>query len=167
VTALRPWHERPAEEAALFNPPFIAAVIHRIARDFEQESGRGLPFPLLFVAAPVVLASISRDALPGRKDSSLAGWLQAHPQVRLHFAPLAAAMVPVVREGLLYGLSKHALELAEGAIKARPLRRGAGTALADGTREVLEILSKAAFVGRWYANSGTVETIMVLWGVRP
>lgn len=167
MTSARPWQERPAEEAALFNPPFVATVIHRIAREFEQESGRGLPFPLTFVAAPVVLASMSREVLPGRKDSSLAGWLQGHPQIRLKFAPLAAAMVPVIREGILYGMTKQALRLDAGDIRALPLRRGAGAALGEGTKEVLEILSKAGFVGRWYANAGTVETIMVLWGVRP
>ena len=44
---------------------------------------------------------------------------------------------------------------------------GIGAALGEGTKDVLEILSKAGFLGRWYANAGTVETIMVLWGVRP
>lgn len=164
---VRPWHERPGEEAALFNPAFLATVLHHVAKDFEDERGEGLPFALAFVAAPLVLISMIRDALPSRKDSSLAAWLQGHSQIRLKFAPIAAAMVPVVREGVLYGLSKQALQMENGALRAQRLKKGAGSVLGDGTTEVLEILHKAKFVGRWYANAGTVETIMVLWGVRP
>jgi hypothetical protein len=167
VIVRRPWHERSAEEAALFNPPFVATVLHSAARDFEEESGQGLPFALAFIAAPVVLVSIIRDVLPNRKDSSLAAWLQSHPHIRLKFADIASSMVPVVREGVLYGLAKQALYMDGSDIKAQPLKRGAGLVFGSTTQEVLHILSKARFVGRWYANAGTVETIMVLWGVRP
>ncbi len=167
MTVLRPWQQRPAEEAALFNPAFMATVIHHAAKDFEEESGSGLPFALAFLAVPVVLVSLFRDALPSRKDSSLAAWLQGHPHIRLKFAGLAGAMVPVVREGILFGLGKGALHLDGGLIRALPLKKGSGSVLGEGTKEVLAILGKARFVGRWYANAGTVETIMVLWGVQP
>jgi hypothetical protein len=76
-------------------------------------------------------------------------------------------MVPVVREGVLFRVSKKALQIENGAIKAQTLKRGAIGALGDSTKEVLDVLHKARFVGRWYANAGTVETIIVLWGVRP
>lgn len=167
MSASGPWHKRSAEEAALFNPAFVAMVLHHIAQDFEQESSQGLPFVLAFVAAPVVFVSMIRDGLPTRKDSSLAAWLQANPRIRLKFAKLAAAMVPAVREGLLYGLAKEVLQMDGSDIKAQQLKKGSGAVLGNATREVLEILAKARFTGRWYAHSGTVETIMVLWGVRP
>jgi hypothetical protein len=167
MSTVRPWHERPIEEAALFNPAFLATVLHHIAKNFEEERGEGFPFALAFVSAPLVMVSMIRDALPGRKDTSLAAWLQGHPQIRLNFAVLAGAMVPVVREGILYGLSKEALQLDGAAIKAKALGKRASAVLGEGTKEMLEILHKARFVGRWYANAGTAETIMVLWGVRP
>lgn len=167
MSPLRPWHKRSAEEAALFNPAFVATVLHHAAKEFQQESGRGLPFALAFIAAPVVLVSMIRDLLPSRKDSSLAAWLQAHPQIRLKFGDVASAMVPAVREGILYGVAKQALQIDGSDIKARPFQKGAGAVLASTTNEVGDILGKARFVGRWYANAGTVETIMVLWGVRP
>jgi hypothetical protein len=142
-------------------------VLHHVAQDFEEESGQGLPFALAFIAAPAVLVSMIRDGLPKRKDSSLAAWLQANPQIRLKFAELAAAMVPAVREGILYGLAKGALQMDGDDIKAQQLKKGSSAVLGSTTKEVLEILGKARFTGRWYANAGTVETIMVLWGVRP
>lgn len=161
------WHERPAEEAALFNPPFVATVLHSIAGAFHQESGRALPFVLAFVAAPTVLASAIRDSLPQRKDSSLAAWLQAHPRTRMQFPAIASAMVPAIREGVLFGLSKQALAIDGTGIQAQPLKKGAAAVLATTTRDVETILLKARFVGRWYAHAGTEETVMVLWGVRP
>jgi len=167
VNDLPAWSDRSREEAALLNPAFIGLILHQAAQTFEEESGQGLPFPLAFLVAPVVVAEEVRNALPARKDSSLAAWLQGHPSVRLRFAEHASAMVPVVREGLLFALSATTVRLVDAQIHSTPLRRGVATEIASNTSDFREVIRKAQFVGRWYANAGTTETIMALWGVRP
>lgn len=167
MIALQPWSERPLEERALFNPAFVAAVLHEATAGYESESKQGLPFALAFLVSPVAMLSLYRDSLPSRKDSSLAAWLQAHSDLRLKFADVAAAMAPAVREGILFGTTKKVLELDGSALKSHSFRRGTPSLIGQSTPEVQEILGKAKFIGRWYANAGTVETIMVLWGVRP
>lgn len=164
---IQAWSERPFEERALFNPAFVAAVLHETAVGYETETEKGLPFALAFLALPVTLSSLFRNCLPSRKDSSLAAWLQKHPDLRLKFADIAAAMAPAVREGVLFATTKKVLELEGSELKSHSFKRGTATLFGQSTTEVQEILAKARFVGRWYAHAGTVETVMVLWGVRP
>jgi len=167
VSGVPTWSRRTPEEAALLNPAFLALVVHQATQTFQEESGVGLPFPMAFLVPPVVLAETIRSQLPDRKDSSLAAWIQGHPQVRLRFAEHAAAMTPLVREGVLFALRTGVLSLVETRLRALPLRRGVNHAIMGNTDEFKEIVKKTKFVGRWYANAGTTETIMALWGVRP
>ncbi len=167
MSTLPPWSRRTPEEAALMNPAFMGTVVHHAVHGFEQESGLGMPFPLVFLVPPVVLVEGTRAVLPRRKDNSLAAWLQDHPNTRLRFGAIAGAMVPVVREGLLFAAAKAALALDGAGFRAGRLVRGSGAAVATNTNQFQEILRSARFVGKWYANAGTTETIMALWGVRP
>jgi hypothetical protein len=167
VSDLPTWSRRSREEAALLNPAFVALVVHQAAQTFEEESGEGLPFPLAFLVPPVVVAEGIRSQLPDRKDSSLAAWVQGHPEIRLRFAEHAAAMIPVVREGVLFAVTARVMSLSEARLRATALPRGSALAIAANTDEFQEVIRKAKFVGRWYANAGTTETIMAFWGVRP
>lgn len=167
MIGLQRWSDRPFEERALFNPAFMAAVLHEAIDGYEGETDKGLPFALAFLVSPVALSSLFRNSLPTRKDSSLAAWLQNHPDLRLKLADIAVAMAPVVRDGILFGATKKVLQLDGAELKSGSFKRGTLSLVGQSTTEVQEILAKARFVGRWYANAGTVETIMVLWGVRP
>ena len=159
--------QRSNEETALLNPAFLATVIHRAVGGFEREVKTGMPFALAFLVPPVVLVESVRSALPSRVDSSLATWLQANPGSRLQFAENAAALVPVAREGLMFGIARNVLTLADDRVRATPLPRGAATLMSKNTKDFQDVLNHANFVGRWYAHAGTAETIMTLWGVRP
>ena len=158
---------RSTEEATLLNPAFLATVIHRAVGGFQREAGRGMPYVLVFLVPPLVLVQTARVALPARRDSSLAAWIHEHPEIRLRFAENAAALVPVVRDGLLFGTSNSVLTIEEDRIGSIPLPRGAATQMGRNTKDFQDVLNGANFVGRWYAYAGTPQTIMTLWGVRP
>lgn len=164
---LVPWSLRSPEEAALMNPAFMAVVLHYSTRGFEQESGLGMPFALAFLVPPVVLVESTRMLLPRRKDSSLAAWLQNHPHVRLRFADVSVSFAPLVREGLLFAISRHVVSLRGNCIYRGSLRRGHTSVVANNAEEFKKITKASTFVGKWYAGAGSTETIMALWGVRP
>ena len=159
---------RSPEELVLMNPAFIATLLYFAVQGYKEEIGKGLPFSLAFLVPPVVLVKSFRSALPGRRDSSLAAWLQNHADFRLRFAEVISSLVPVVREGLLFAVNKGVLSLTEERIEEKSkLFKGSNSIITKNTEEFKEILNKARFVGRWYANSGSEQTIFALWGVRP
>lgn len=156
-----------AEEFALLNPAFVATVLHRAVSAFEREVGSGMPFALAFLVPPTVLVQSVRMALPSRVNSSLASWLQANPGCRLQFAENATALVPVVRDGLMFGIARNILILSDDRLRTTRLPRGTESSIAKSTTDFQDVLKRANFVGRWYAHAGTTETIMAVWGVRP
>lgn len=164
-----PWNELAPEEQALLNPAFVGLIGHQVASGFQRESGRGLPFVLAFVAVPVVLHAHTRKSIPGNIRSSMAAWLDAHPEALLGFPERAAALVSHVREGLLFATRHGAASInADGAVMPNPLTRTwASTVRQLPSSEVHECAKSALFVGRWFGLAGTEATIMALWGVRP
>jgi hypothetical protein len=158
---------RSIEEATLFNPAFIAALLHRAIGGFERETQQGIPLPLLYLVPPVALVRATRQLLPGRVDTSLPGWLQEHPEVRLQFAENARALVPVTRDGLLFGVARGVIFIDGDRIRQKPFPHGAAAAMGRNTKDFQEVLNRANFVGRWYAHAGSQQTIMTFWGVRP
>lgn len=165
---LRSWQERAPDEAALFNPAFLAGVLNRAAAGHQRESGSALPFSLAFLVPPIVLVRPTRQDLPRQIRTSMAAWLQEYPRHRLHFPSQAVGFVPYLREGVLYGVACGGLLVdSSGAISAQALARGSGRRIREATEEYGDIMKKAEFVGRWFARAGSPETVMALWGVRP
>lgn len=168
MTESQKFQGRSPEELTLMNPAFCAAVLYYSIAEYEAEAGDGMPFALAFLVLPLVLVKSSRSSLPRKKNSSLAAWLQEHPDERLHYPNVTSALVPVVRESLLFASSKNVLAIDGKLIRSTSkLVRGAGKLVSTNTAEVKEIFNKAKFVGRWFANAGSVQTIFALWGVRP
>jgi ABC-three component (ABC-3C) system Middle Component 3 len=128
-------------------------------------SGEGLPFPLIFLAAPAALHAETRRALPTSIRTSLTAWALQHPYLRESLGVRARAVAPAVREGLLFAVKGGGASIDdEGRIESLTQRRPRRPVDSD---EVQLILSRAKFVGRWFAHAGDVATIYAIWGVRP
>jgi hypothetical protein len=165
---MTPWSARVSEERSLFNPAFIGALVAAGASGY-RESGRNLPLMHAFVLVPLILYKQSRVALPRSLRTSLAAWVQEHPVARADVVARTRPMVPIVREGVLFGAIHGLLELGPDATLS-PDRAASQVLRLTGdwrTAEIDDCLKKAAFVGRWFGRSGTPETVLILWGVRP
>ena len=162
-----PWSERPAEEARLLNPAFLALLIWACARGYAAKRGAGIPFPLLFVMIPAVLHRETRESLPRAVSAQLPAWLDTHPHLLVRLAERATALVPLVREGVLFGAHGGLLEVFAEGISAGPRPRTMAAYLKDATDEVRDCVKKAELAGKWFARWGEYSTVMALWGVAP
>lgn len=160
------WSDRPIEQARLLNPAFIAALIWACTKEYGNIDIQGIPYPLPFIAMPVVLHKSTRESLPRSISTSLAAWLEKNPQVHVRFAERATSLVPLVKEGLLFGANGQLLNVSSRIVAAqRP--SSMVHFLREASHEVNDCMSKAKFVGRWFASSGNYTTVMALWGVTP
>lgn len=73
------------------------------ARDYETEAG-SMPWPLAFLVPPLILHRPTRDVLPRNTRTHLSTWIRRHPLLRAGLPNRAAAMVPIAREGIRFGL---------------------------------------------------------------
>jgi hypothetical protein len=153
------WAERPRIEATLLNPALVAVLLAAAARVYETEAG-SMPWPLAFLVPPLVLHRPTRDVLPRNTRTHLSTWIRRHPLLRAGFPNRAAAMVPITREGIRFGLRAGVLArdgaAFTGHLDAEP-----------SSGEVRQLVRRAALVGRWIAKTDQPSTVFALLGVAP
>jgi len=164
---IAPWSDRPVELARLLNPAFLAALIWSCTEGYGSIDAQGIPYPLSFAAMPIVLHKSTRERLPRSISTSLAGWLGENPQVHVRFAERATSLVPLIKEGVLFGVNGQRLNISSSRIVAAPKPRSMARFLRESSGEVQHCMTKAKFVGRWFASSGDYTTVMTLLGVMP
>lgn len=162
------WAARAREEAYLLNPGFCALIAWSSVVGYRGYGSEGMPYVLPFVAIPLTLHRPTRQALPRGLRTSMPAWIEENTYFRVGFAERARSLCPFVREARLFG-AVHGLFAFDGERRLVPAPRSGALRgyLREATDEVRECVKKAEFVGKWLAASGSVETTMALWGVKP
>jgi hypothetical protein len=157
---------RPLEEQALFNPAFLAVLLHAAASEHAQRShGRALPVVLTYLLVPLNLHGPTRRTLPANVTAQMGEWTRAHPEALAGLDHRTRALQPLVSAGLRLGLTHGTLRSNHGRIEAGALqRRPRGMARSD---EVEACIAKAGFLGRWFSEQPDPLTALALWGLRP
>lgn len=165
---MKPWNERPKEEAYLLNPPFCCLLVTASVIGYASIENKGLPFSLPFMIIPIVLHKPTREALPRNITTSLTAWLEENQNAKILYSKRVTSLLPYVREAILFGASHNWLKFENGGVITTSKTASDIKKFIDrATDEVKECIRRSNFVGRWFANAGSVETIMALWGVRP
>lgn len=165
---MKPWEERPVEERALLNPGVCSVLLWSAANSYRKASGLPMRLDLTFIVLPVVLDRVTRDALPATARTSLPVWLRNHPLLPSRVAQRSRTLVPFAKEALLFGGAHGLLEFGEeGIVGSQTWKRRVAVALRESSDEVRLCAKRAEFLGRWFSNAGSADTVMALLGVRP
>ena len=156
---MKRWADRSRVEASLLNPALIAILMAEAAKGYERQR-QPMSWPLAFLVPPLVLHRPTRDALPRDTRTHLSTWLAREPVIRAGFPERAAAMAPLSREALRFGLRNGVLDASEGAVRGVINR-----SVPPGDLRVL--VNRAGMVGRWLARTDQPSTVFALFGVRP
>lgn len=162
------WAERPLEERVLLNPAFCASLLWHFAAAGGEDGRRSLSLVESFLVLPTVLPRVTREALPRSTRTSLAVWLDENPSFQATLAGRAKALVPFSRDALIFGGTRQFIRLSQDLVHAElSWRRRANAATRQASAETQMCAKKAAFLGAWFAESGSASTVMALMGVRP
>jgi len=162
------WQDRPQEVANIFNPPFCCTLLTSSVVGYKANHTQGMPFSIAFLIFPLILHKKTREALPISSKSSLPAWIEENPNIKFNFLENLLSLKPFVGEAILFG-SKHGWLSYETGLISTPIKDNQITNIAfnKSEGEVRECILRARVVGKWLSNSGTIETIMGLFGVKP
>jgi hypothetical protein len=164
---LAPWPERPTEQARLLNPAFVGTLLWSCARAYRTTAHEPQPYALSFLVVPVVLHKSTRERLPTTTRTSLVSWVGENPRVIVGFAERARALVPLVKEAVLFASAGGLLKVQQSCVIAESRPRSMARFEREATDEVKTCIKKAEFLGKWFALSAEYTTVMALWGVAP
>jgi hypothetical protein len=162
---MRPWSTRSREAANLLNPAFCCTVLSAVVSNYSSQESLGMPYPLAFVALPVILHKQTRNSLPFNTRTSLAAWLEEKPIARVQFYERAISLKPFVREAILFGVIHNWLTIESGYLRSNHTDSKFRNSLQQLNGEARECVLRARLVGKWFAAAGSAETVMSLWEV--
>lgn len=162
---MRKWNERTQEVAYLLNPAFCGRIIYTTIKTYAETAKRAIPFPLIYLALPLVLHKPTRERINSR--TQLLVWIQRNPELLIDFAKRAHDLVPITNEALELLLQSTCIELtANGELDTIKTQKALSkTKFTDD--EVKGCLNKSEHVAKWFAAAGKVETIYISLGVKP
>ena len=167
IDRLPRWDERPREVANLFNPAFTSLLLSRTLAGYSGGDGSGMPLVLAYLVLPIVLHPDTRDALPRAASTTMYGWIAEYPHLKALFPARARRSVPFTQEAIRFGIMYGKLAISAGSLVTGSHRYAQSAMPSDATDEVKLCLQKAAFLGRWFADTESPRTVLATWGVRP
>ncbi len=156
-----------SEEVALFNPAFLARLLHAATNDHQKAVERAMPVALAFLGLPLVLHKPTRDALPTHASSQMQAWIREHPRHMTRLDARVVGMRPFVGVAVRFGVHHGMLTSVDGGLGAGSIkRRPRGHAELE-SAEVQTCIRVASFLGRWFARQADTATLLALWGLQP
>ena len=155
----------PADAAALFNPAYCAAILHRVSSGYQSGSANGLPYPLAFIALPLILHTASAECLPSSARVRLHSWLLGNPEVLVGLADRARSLAPFVREAIAFGLKARVVQFIEPDLLA-PVSSVHVRQWEERSYNVLTA-KRAVVLGKLLSQIREIPTVFTLFGVRP
>jgi hypothetical protein len=162
------WKNRPQEEANLLNPAFCCAIVSSSIISFKDKDGAGMPLPLVHLLLPILLHKKTREALPPNTRTTLAAWTQENTDLRISFPFRVKSLKNYTQEAILFGIEQEWLKFQEDySIDTTKDNRQTEKLLRKLKGEPRDCILRSRFLGKWFAKSGSTQTIMALWGVKP
>lgn len=169
MNQIEAWDSRPTEEAFLFNPAFIGALIFEFVKAYQKERLDGTPLTFLPLSLSIILFQGSRERLPMSTITSLYEWVQRNEDLLVGFSTRTTNLVPYFKEGLRFSVLCETLSMGDGHLVVLGKNKSQFSAqfLRETTTEVKRIVDKTKFLARWFVKSGSEESILASWGIRP
>ncbi|MFI1654794.1 three component ABC system middle component [Streptomyces sp. NPDC020472] len=157
------WAERAPVAEAMYNPALIACLLSAAAETHVRTVSAGLPVALSFIVVPMTLHRGTRQALTsGASRTHLKTWVERNPFACVGFPVRAQGLVPMVRQGLRFGLRHDVLSLSGDALHPRSKL----PARIPDHPELEDALRISRLLGRWLAKTSTA-TVFAVMGVTP
>lgn len=162
---MKVWHERPTEIAYLMNPAFCGALVAYVIERYKEETGDSFPFLLTYLILPLILHKETREKINSR--TKMAVWIEINQPILIGFAQRVKSFVEITHETLDFLLNAGMVKMKDNALleTTSVIKQNKVRKLAD--EEILNCFKKAKHLAKWFAHSGTVETIYIHWGIRP
>lgn len=162
---MRKWEDRPPETRYLLNPAFCSSLLYAAILEYENKSGRSMPFPLIYLILPLVLHKRTRERINSK--TKLLNWIQANQELLIMFQARARGLVEITNESIEFLLCSGMVQLSDiGEIESMSRRQKLSN-LEFLNEEIKQCVLKAKHVARWFWGAGTPENVYSCLGVRP
>jgi hypothetical protein len=165
------WEDRPFEIAYGLNPAFLAILLHQAILSFERKDSQGMSYPLLMLVVPIIFYAPIRNRLPKDENSDMSQWVKDNPEVVLNFPNRVNQLIPYSKEAIIFAMQQDIIKISsEGNFLAQKKQLYIDKNLQwnfSPNSRTYQMKTKAQFLGKWFAMSGSTEAIYRTLGIKP
>ncbi len=154
-----------SEEVALFNPAFLAVLVHDTTKDYAAASGASMPLYLAYLAPTLALHKPTREDLPGRASANVQTWIREHPRHVAGLPKRICSLRPFINAAIVLGASRGVIKTEPDALRHGTLRRRPRGL--DFHGDVDDCRVAVRLLGRWFSSQPDGPTLLAMWGLRP
>lgn len=158
------WSSRPITVSYLLNPAFCGEIIRRFINKYQNPIyNNGAPFQIVFLVLPIILHKGIRESLPKTSSKNFITWIESNQLNKMLLPNLIQRTLPYTKECIMFLLMYEVVEINKlGCFvirkKPRIIKKG---------NEVSECFKKAELLGKWFAKSGSSQSIFINLGIKP
>jgi hypothetical protein len=156
------------EDRRLLNPAFSGILLIRASQGFWKQSQNGIPFIYAYLVLPLLLHPETRERLPSAVVTKLVTWTERNGDLVALIPRRISELASATRDGLFVATASGLAHLGPAGQIEPILKENDLTSFEKKTAssEIAGCMRKAHFIGRWFATSGTVPTVLTALGVR-
>jgi len=154
-------------ELNLYNPAFCGLLLAVSIRDYQEKNDTGMHCSLPYLLLPIILNKSLADSLPHSIATPIASWATENEGLAIGLAESSKAFISIVDAGLAFLLSRGVAKLTEDGCFFIDDKLAKNTTLQKNEKTLSNAIRSAAFLGRWFASTSSVESIYAQLGVRP
>ena len=162
---MKSWNDRSREVAYLLNPAFCGRIIYNVVKVYYDETKRPMPFPIIYIILPIVLHKKTRNKL--NSTTQMQVWIKRNPDLLIGFAERTRSLIDITNESLEFLMQAKLIKMNNNADLSISRTTKALSKTKYTTDEFKECIKKSTGLAKWFAKSGTVESIYTNWGIRP
>lgn len=166
---IQSWSRRPVEEANLFNPAFLCALAYEFVKAYDKEKDSGASLVLIVIALSICLHGTSRSRLPQTTIGYFYGWLQQNEDLLIGFPERARNLGPYIKQATMFGMKLNVLKMGDGhhVLLGASKASFSNSFFLDSNEETKNIIESCRLLARWFAKSGSENSIAAALGVSP
>ena len=162
---MKPWSERSAIEASLFNPAFCGELIQCAVASYNKTVNQGgFPYALSYLVLPFLLSKDLYEALPNTSRTGMVTWLYTHRHLIAALVEKTREMKDYTNESILLYVSLNLLVVNDRGTLEIGMRKMTKKRSINRT-EVEQLKKRAVLIGSWFGKAGDVATIFSLIGI--
>ena len=156
------------EEINLYNPAYVGVILYQAIREHIAKNPSGFHCCLAYIVAPLSISPKYSKILPSTVATPIAGWAANNEGELIGFAGVASSYVDVVNSAIAFLMEHNTVLLSDdglyflsdGVFSQKP------SYVANNMKYKDSFLA-AGFLGRWFAEASSVESVYAQLGIRP